>query len=154
MRHFGAWGILMKEILIAASLIAVSTATETVRIAAASDHYPDYEATLARCGDSRLFVETAELAARLSRSSELVVLKLTALATSADGADFPGKYQGDDLTIGFNPSFLADALEAGIGREAILQLGSPVDPVAIRSADDGTLTCLVMPIRLQERAMA
>jgi DNA polymerase III sliding clamp (beta) subunit (PCNA family) len=47
-----------------------------------------------------------------------------------------------------------DALEAGIGREAILQLGGPVDPVAIRSADDGTLTCLVMPVKLLERATA
>jgi DNA-binding transcriptional MerR regulator len=140
--------------LTAGDEVALRTTTETVRIAAASDHYPDYEAILARCGDSRLLVDTADLAARLSRSSELVVLKLTALATSADGADFPGKYQGEDLTIGFNPSFLADALDAGIGREAILQLGSAVDPVAIRSADDGTLTCLVMPIRLQERATA
>jgi DNA polymerase III sliding clamp (beta) subunit (PCNA family) len=136
--------------LTAGDELAVRTTTKTVSIAATSDHYPDYEAILARCGDSRLLVETADLKARLSRSSELVVLKLTASATSADGADFPGKYEGDDLTIGFNPSFLADALEAGIGHEAIIQLGSPLDPVAIRSADDGTLTYLVMPIRLRE----
>lgn len=129
--------------------LAVRTTTKTVSIAAASDHYPDYEAILARCGNGRLLVETADLAARLSRRSELVVLNLTASATSADGVEFPATYEGDELTIGFNPAFLADALEAGIGREAILQLGGPLDPVAIRSADDGTLTCLVMPIRLR-----
>lgn len=134
--------------------LAVHTTGKSTSIAAASDHYPDYEAILARCGDSRLLVATADLMARLSRSRELVVLKLTASASSADGADFPGRYEGDDLIIGFNPSFLADALEAGIGREAILQLGGPVDPVAIRSADDGTLTCLVMPMRLVEKATA
>jgi DNA-binding transcriptional MerR regulator len=140
--------------LTAGNELAVHTSSETVSIPAASDHYPDYEAILARCGASRLLVDTADLAARLDRNSELVVLQLTAYATCADGADFPGNYQGNDLTIGFNPSYLADALEAGIGREAILQLGSPVDPVAIRSADDGTLTCLVMPIRLLEKASA
>ena len=132
----------------------LQTSRETVTIDAASDHYPDYAAVLTRCGENRLLVETADLAARLDRGRELVVLKLTASATSADGADFPAKYEGDDLTIGFNPSYLADALEAGIGGEAILQLGSPVDPVAIRSADNGTLTCLVMPIRLLEKASA
>jgi DNA-binding transcriptional MerR regulator len=134
--------------------LAVRTSAKTVSVAAASDHYPDYEAVLARCGSGRLLVETADLAARLSRGSELVVLKLSASATSADGVPFPSKYDGDELTIGFNPAFLADALDAGIGPEAILQLGSPVDPVAIRSADDGTLTCLVMPIRLLEKATA
>lgn len=80
------------------------------------------------------------------------MLKLTRKATSSDGVPFHGTYEGDDLTVGFNPSFLADALAAGIGPEAILQLGSPIDPVAIRSADYGTLTCLVMPIRLKESA--
>jgi DNA-binding transcriptional MerR regulator len=140
--------------LTAGNELAVHASSETVSMAAVSDHYPDYEATLARCGAGRLLVETADLAARLDRSRELVVLKLTASSAAADGTDFPGKYEGDDLTIGFNPSFLADALEAGIGGEAILQLGSPVDPVAIRSADDGTLTCLVMPIRLEEKATA
>ena len=134
--------------------LAVRTSNETVSIAAASDHYPDYEAVLARCGNARLLVETADLAARLNRASELVVLKLTASEIFADSIEFPAKYEGDELTIGFNPTFLADALEAGIGPEAILQLGSPLDPVAIRSADDGTLTCLVMPIRLLEKATA
>jgi DNA-binding transcriptional MerR regulator len=138
----------------AAGELAVRKNVKTTSIAAASDHYPDYEAILARCGNGRLLVETADLAARLSRNSELVVLKLTASATSADSIEFPAKYEGDDLTIGFNPAYLMDALEAGIGREAILQLGGPVDPVAIRSADDGTLTCLVMPVKLLERATA
>ena len=60
------------------------------------------------------------------------------------------RFQGDDLTIGFNPGYLADALEAGIGPDVIFQLGSEVDPAAIRSADEGTLTWRVMPIqRLQ-----
>jgi DNA-binding transcriptional MerR regulator len=134
--------------------LAVRSAMKTVSIAAASHHYPDYKAILARCGSGRLLVETADLAARLSRGSDLVLLKLTASATSADGVTFRAKYEGDELTIGFNPAFLADALESGIGPEALLQLGGPLDPVAIRSADDGTLTCLVMPIKLREKATA
>lgn len=140
--------------VIAGAELTLCTNANTVSIAAASDHYPDYEAILARCGSGRLFVETSDLAARLNRGRDLVVLTLTPSGTSVDSIEFPAKYEGDDLTIGFNPAFLADALEAGIGREVILQLGSPVDPVAIRSADDGTLTCLVMPVRIREKATA
>jgi DNA-binding transcriptional MerR regulator len=136
----------------AGSELAVRTTSASVNIAAVSDHYPDYEAILARCGDSRLLVRTADLAARLNRNREVVVLKLAGKATSSDGVPFHATYEGGDLTVGFNPSFLAEALAAGIGPDAILQLGSPLDPVAIRSADDGTLTCLVMPIRLKESA--
>lgn len=134
--------------------LGVRSTSVSDTFAAASDHYPDYEAILARCGSSRLLVRTADLFARLDRNREMVVLKLARKATSSDGVAFPVKYDGDELTIAFNPSFLADALAAGIGPEAILQLGSPVDPVAIRSADDGTLTCLVMPIKLKDSAAA
>lgn len=134
----------------AGSEIAVRATSVSINIAAVSDHYPDYEAILARCGNSRLLVRTADLVARLDRNRETIVLKLAETATSSDGVPFPATYDGEDLTIGLNPSFLADALAAGIGPEAILQLGSPFDPVAIRSADDGALTCLLMPIRLKE----
>jgi len=136
----------------AGSELTARTTSVSINIAAVSDHYPDYEAVLGRCGNSRLLVRTADLVARLDRSREVVVLKLAGTATSSDGDAFPATYDGDDLTIAFNPSFLADALAAGIGPEAILQLGGPLDPVAIRSADDGALTCLVMPIRLKESA--
>ena len=136
--------------LSAGSELAVRATSVSVSFPAVSDHYPDYEAILARCGSSRLLVRTADLGARLDRNRDLVVLKLAGTATSSDGVAFPATYEGDDLTVGFNPSFLADALAAGIGPEAILQRGSPIDPVAIRSADGGTLTCLVMPIRLKD----
>jgi DNA polymerase III subunit beta len=127
---------------------------QPVDIRAASDHYPDYEAVLDRCGSSRLLVRTADLVGRLNPSRELVVLKLTKSATTADGVAFSATYEGDDLEIGFNPGFLAEAMAVGIGPDAVLQLGSPVDPVAIRSADGGTLTWLVMPVRLAEPTTA
>jgi len=39
--------------------LSIRTTTQTVRITGASDHYPDYEAVLARCGNSRLLVDTS-----------------------------------------------------------------------------------------------
>jgi len=124
----------------------------TLEMSAASDHYPDYEAILSRCGTSKLLVKTEDLLVRLGESRDLIVLSLSPGKTSADGVPFSGRYDGNDLRIGFNPAYLAEAIAAGIGPDAILQLGGALDPVAIRSADDGTLTWLVMPIRLKEHA--
>src|SRR5579864_9400596 len=121
------------------------------RIEAASDHYPDYEAILSRCGTSRLFVKTEDLIVRLRQAHDVMVLSVTERETSADGVSFPARYEGSDLRIGFNPAYLAEAIAAGIGPDAILQLGGPLDPVALRSAEDGSMTWLVMPVRLKDR---
>jgi hypothetical protein len=40
-------------------------------------------------------------------------------------------------------------MAAGIGPDAILMLGNPVDPLAICSADHGALAWLVMPMGLE-----
>lgn len=119
-----------------------------------ADHYPDYEAVLRRVGDARLIVQASELKARLDRKSEVVVLHLGPAASTVGETSIASEYRGPELTIGFNPSFLADALESGIGDDVVIQLGGPLDPALIASADDGTFTVLVMPIRLKEAAPA
>ena len=125
---------------------------ETIRLGAASDHYPDYQAILSRCGVAKLLVKTDDFAPRLAQANELVVLSLNERKTLANDVAFSGRYEGNDLRIGFNPAYLAEAIAVGIGPDAIFHLGGPLDPVAVRSADDGTLTWLVMPIRLKEGA--
>jgi DNA-binding transcriptional MerR regulator len=132
--------------------LSVEARGKTIEMSAASDHYPDYEAILGRCGTSKLLVKSEDLLARLHQARDLIVLSLRRGETSADGVPFSGRYDGADLRIGFNPVYLAEGVAAGIGPDAILQLGGPLDPVMIRSADDGTLTWLVMPVRLKERA--
>lgn len=124
----------------------------TVEMPAASDHYPDYEAILGRVGTAMLMVKTADLNDQLGEQPDLVVLNLTEGEVSANGVRFSGRYKGNDLRIGFNPGYLAEAIGSAVGPEVILRLGGPLDPVTIRSADDGTLTWLVMPIRLMESA--
>lgn len=130
--------------------LALQLDAGSFQVRAASDHYPDYESILARGGDASLFVSAQDLTDRLNEHEDLIVLDLAQEHVSVDGARLGGRYQGDRLRIGFNPGYLAEALGSAVGPEVILRLGGPVDPVIIRSADDGTLTWLVMPIRLKE----
>jgi len=130
--------------------LSLEIAGKTTRVDAVCDHYPDYEAILRRIGNATLLVKTQDLANQLAKTNDVILLSLSEQKTSANDLDVTGRYKGEDLRIAFNPAYLAEGLSAGIGPDAILQLGGPLDPVLIRSADDGAFSWLVMPIRLKE----
>ena len=129
--------------------LSVDVDGETTLFEAACAGYPDYEAVLARAGDATLLVKSQELADQLAQANDLVVLSLSEKECAANGASLAGRYTGDDLRVAFNPTYLGEALSSGIGPDVIVQLGGPVDPALIRSADDGSFSWLVMPIRLK-----
>lgn len=52
------------------------------------------------------------------------------------------------IRIGFTASLLAAALDASVGPDVLLEICDPYRPVVVRSADQGTFTTLVMPVRL------
>jgi DNA polymerase-3 subunit beta len=57
------------------------------------------------------------------------------------------KYDGDDLEIGFNPTFITDALKVVTESEVILELKAGNKPGLIRSGQD--FVYVVMPVNLQ-----
>ncbi len=54
---------------------------------------------------------------------------------------------GPGLRIAFDPAVLVPALEAGVGPDVLLEIVSADRPVVVRSADQGSFTTLVMPVR-------
>jgi DNA polymerase-3 subunit beta len=52
------------------------------------------------------------------------------------------------VRIAFTAGLLAAALEASVGPDVLLEICAPHRPVDERSADQGTITTLVMPVRL------
>ncbi|MFE0187033.1 MerR family transcriptional regulator [Streptomyces sp. NPDC058989] len=57
---------------------------------------------------------------------------------------------GPGLRIAFDPAVLVPALEAGVGPDVVLESVSADRPVVVRSADQGSFTTLVMPVRETE----
>ncbi|MFE1769901.1 MerR family transcriptional regulator [Streptomyces sp. NPDC059008] len=57
---------------------------------------------------------------------------------------------GPGLRIAFDPAVLVPALEAGVGPDVLLESVSADRPVVVRSADQGSFTTLVMPVRETE----
>lgn len=54
---------------------------------------------------------------------------------------------GPPLRIAFDPAVLVPALDAGVGPDVLLEVASESEPVVVRSADQGSFTTLVMPVR-------
>ncbi|MDW6060355.1 MerR family DNA-binding transcriptional regulator [Streptomyces sp. FXJ1.4098] len=54
---------------------------------------------------------------------------------------------GPPLRIAFDPGVLLPALDASVGPDVLLEVASEARPVVVRSADQGSFTTLVMPVR-------
>jgi DNA polymerase III sliding clamp (beta) subunit (PCNA family) len=60
----------------------------------------------------------------------------------------PARYDGPDVHVALDPAFAADAVAAALGPDIVIEVGEALQPVVFRSADDGTFTTLLMPVRL------
>jgi len=56
--------------------------------------------------------------------------------------------EGPDQHVALNPAFAADAVRNAVGPELVMEIEDPLRAVVFRSADDGTYTSLVMPVKL------
>lgn len=60
----------------------------------------------------------------------------------------PIRYAGPELHVAVDPAYAADAVPAALGPEVVIEIADPLRPVVFRSADDGTYTTMLMPVRL------
>jgi DNA polymerase-3 subunit beta len=115
--------------------------------------FPDYEKILnGTAGEAHGVIDRRALLAALWRvGSEAVTLAFSAddIAMSAEGSATPVGlgWNGPDLTVTLNSTFLEDISHAHVGPDVIVEASGPLNPVTLRSADHGTFTVLLMPIR-------
>lgn len=120
-----------------------------------SEPFPDHRAVVAalapvRC---RVVVPRNSLVEAVSSAvGDRVVLAVTvgALTVSAPGSDpvhLAASVQGDTVTLAFELTTLYPAITTSAGPDVMLDIAAPDRPVVIRSADDGDLTTLAMPVR-------
>ncbi|MEL7471797.1 MAG: DNA polymerase III subunit beta [Planctomycetota bacterium] len=87
---------------------------------------------------------------RLAFTGEGKQLELTSRAPEMGEANVQldlADYHGDDIEIGFNPTFILDALKVIPDPEVIMELKAPNKPGLIKSGND--FMYVVMPVNLQ-----
>jgi DNA polymerase-3 subunit beta len=124
--------------------------------------FPNYRQLLPEQYESRLTVSRQQLidAVRrvglLARDTSPVRLEFNALGVklSSSSPDLgqaveavEARYEGEEITAAFNPTYLADGLAAASGESVRLEVRDGLKPGIIRGESD-EFTYLVMPVRL------
>jgi DNA polymerase III subunit beta len=98
----------------------------------------------------------AKLLAKDSTSSVRLSMKdrnLEIRTQSHDAGDVEDNvdadYNGEEMTIAFNPSFLIDGVEAVTGDEVVLEMSDAVRAAMVHGVDDLRFRYLLMPVRVQ-----
>jgi len=104
-----------------------------------------------------LFIEAVRRVGLLASAGSPVKIALseTAVTLTAGSQDLgdateqiDAKYEGEELTVAFNPGYLVDGVAAVHGTEVVLLVRDGLKPAVLRAPDDETFTYLVMPVRL------
>lgn len=104
-----------------------------------------------------LFIEAVRRVGLLASAGSPVKIALneSGVTLSAGSQDLgeateqiDAKYEGEELTVAFNPGYLVDGVAAVQGSEVVLLVRDGLKPAVLRAPDDETFTYLVMPVRL------
>lgn len=136
----------------------LESAGDELRLATLDAQFPSYQSVLASLSPiaGRVTVDRARLSTELLRLADADAVVLTTGPEFLDvridgdrhGTRLTAICTGDALAMAFRPSLLLGALDVSIGPEVLLELPARANnPIVVRSADQGTFTTIVMPVR-------
>ena len=150
------------EIFVDESQVSFKIGTLTLTSRLIEGEFPNYRQLLPEATESRLTVSRQQLldAVRrvglLARDTTPVRMEFNALGVklSSSSPDLgqavetvEARYEGEDLTVAFNPQYLADGLNAATGETVRLDVRDGLKPGVVHGEGD-EFTYLVMPVRL------
>lgn len=139
------------------------TASATLTTNLVEGQFPPYEDVIPKDADKKMVASTADFLGAIRRAALLTTeeskgvrlqftkrgLVLTSRSPESGEAtvNFPCKYEGADVEIGFNPTFLTDALKVVDSDEISLELSAPNRPGLLKGG--ANFLYVIMPVNLQ-----
>ncbi|HXQ90047.1 MAG TPA: DNA polymerase III subunit beta [Acidimicrobiales bacterium] len=96
----------------------------------------------------RLLVRDNTTPVRLSMRSGSVELTVVSQEVGHASEDVDADYEGEELTVAFNPSYLIDGVEAVLGDEVVLETVDATKPATVRAPEHDDYRYLLMPVRV------
>jgi DNA polymerase-3 subunit beta len=143
--------------------VIVHTANATLTSNLVEGQFPPYEDVIPRDTDKKMTATTADFLSAIKRASLLTTedskgIRLSfnrkglVLSSQSPGAgeatvNFPCKYEGSDLDIGFNPWFLIDALRVVASEEITFEMTAANRPGLLKAGS--SFLYVIMPVNLQ-----
>ena len=85
---------------------------------------------------------------RITQKSDCVELMAVTQDVGQAQEEVDAQYNGDELTVAFNPDYLIQGLEAAPGDEVVLETLDALKPAVLRSSEGGDFLYLLMPVRV------
>jgi DNA polymerase-3 subunit beta len=143
--------------------VIVHTAEATLTTNLVEGQFPPYEDVIPKDTDKKMTANTADFLSAVRRASLLTTeeskgvrmqfsstgLVLSSRSPEAGEAtvNFPCKFEGADVEIGFNPAFLVEALKVVDTDEVAFELTASNRPGLLRGGPD--FLYVIMPVNLQ-----
>ncbi|MGA3146011.1 MAG: DNA polymerase III subunit beta [Acidimicrobiales bacterium] len=96
----------------------------------------------------RLLVRDNTTPVRLSMRSGGVDLTVVSQEVGDASETVDADFEGSELTIAFNPTYLIDGVEAVSGDEVLLETVDATKPATVRAAEETNFHYLLMPVRV------
>lgn len=96
----------------------------------------------------RLVARDATTPARISLRSGTVQLSVITNDWGQAVEEVDAKYEGAEMTIAFNPQYLAEGVEAVMGDEVVLETIDALKPATLKPTDKADYIYLLMPVRV------
>ena len=96
----------------------------------------------------RLLVRDNTTPVRLSMRPGGVELTVVSQEVGHASEDVDADYEGEELTVAFNPSYLIDGVEAVLGDEVVLETLDATKPATVRAPEHDDYRYLLMPVRV------
>ena len=96
----------------------------------------------------RLLVRDNTTPVRLSMRQGGVDLTVVSQEVGDASETVDADFDGEDLTIAFNPTYLIDGVEAVSGDEVLLETVDATKPATVRAAEETNFRYLLMPVRV------
>jgi len=96
----------------------------------------------------RLLVRDNTTPVRLSMRSGGVELTVVSQEVGHASEDIDADYDGEELTIAFNPTYLIEGVEAALGDDVIVETLDATKPATVSAPDHDDYRYLLMPVRV------
>ncbi|HMK99271.1 MAG TPA: DNA polymerase III subunit beta [Acidimicrobiales bacterium] len=96
----------------------------------------------------RLLIRDNTTPVRLSMRPGSVELTVVSQEVGHASEDVDADYEGEELTVAFNPTYLIDGVEAVLGDEVLLETLDATKPATVRSPEHDDYRYLLMPVRV------
>lgn len=96
----------------------------------------------------RLLVRDNTTPVRLSMRTGGVDMTVVSQEVGDASETVDADFDGTELTIAFNPTYLIDGVEAVTGDEVLLETVDATKPATVRSAEEANFRYLLMPVRV------